>query len=117
MNPYREPGDRSCIVDVIEDVLVGAVRRREREAARLPTWPRPDLLMRIINDCIGPRLKCIEIYMHPASLMGDVSVVIEGRGGVSCELKIPGSKIYLRGPDANSQMAAIVETILEKLPE
>lgn len=118
-NPYREPGDRSCIVELIEDVLENNLPK-QRTAARAVMLGTEMSQIDIINQCIGPRLKVTRIDRPLDRLADDLFVTVEGRGGVSCDLRFRRRDLELRGRTAPSQdrvLYGLIEAILEALPE
>lgn len=122
MNPYRAPGDRSCVVELIEDVLANELKHRAgvdraRQLAGIP--PRDEIgdMMFALNMVVGPRLRCTEIRWIPDSILDAISMRIEGRGGVTCDLTIPHRRLYRHGLSRSSVFEAIYEFIMEKLPD
>jgi len=121
MNPYREPGDRSCVTDIIEDVLSNDLGK----VVQMKPRSKPDFLksagaLRALNMLIGPRLTVAEIRCD--ILTDSISVRIGGRGCVSCDLRFSRMDLLRCGNgEGNGSLEhaiffGLYRAILEKLP-
>lgn len=117
MNPYREPGDRSCVVELIEDVLEEQLRRVAAKGHRSATISFPDQMAAdiwCVNRIIGPRLELVSVYAPMDRLLPIQYLTVRGEGGVECELEY---KPRYRVGRRTEMLRAMCDFILEKLPE
>lgn len=110
-NPYREPGDRSCVVDLIEAVLQTAIEQAPPSRPR--SSPFSHLLceshVSVLNSILKPRrLRIVEVW-PVASLAIAWRLDTQGPGGETRLIDIHTGALHL---GAHNPLSTVLEAVL-----